>query len=94
MLCSAICSAPARQEAKLKGEIDKIKNDRKKLAQALLDAAARIRTVETRLSVAENRLPELDKREAKIKSSLESRRAVLVRFWRRCKRSAAARRRR
>ncbi len=65
-------------EARLKTEIDAIKDDRKKLAQALLDAAARIRTVETRLSVAENRLPELDKREAKIKSSLESRRAVLV----------------
>jgi septal ring factor EnvC (AmiA/AmiB activator) len=65
-------------EARLKSEIDLIKDDRKKLAQALLDAAARIRAVETRLSAAENRLPELDKREAKIKSSLESRRAVLV----------------
>ena len=65
-------------EARLKTEIDAIKDDRKKLAQALLDAAARIRAVETRLSAAENRLPELDKREAKIKSSLESRRAVLA----------------
>ena len=63
-------------EARLKSEIDAIKDDRKKLAQALLDAAARIRAVETRLSAAESRLPEFDKREAKIKSSLESRRAV------------------
>ncbi len=65
-------------EARLKSEIDLIKDDRKKLAQALLDAAARIRAVETRLSAAEKSLPELDKREAKIKSSLESRRAVLA----------------
>ena len=65
-------------EARLKSEIDAIKDDRKKLAQALLDAAARIRAVETRLSAAEHRLPELDKRETKIKSSLESRRAVLI----------------
>lgn len=65
-------------EVRLKTEIDLIKDDRKKLAQALLDAAARIRAVETRLSAAENRLPEIDKREAKIKSSLESRRAVLA----------------
>ena len=65
-------------EARLKTEIDAIKDDRKKLAQALLDTAARIRAVETKLSAAENRLPELDKREAKIKSSLESRRAVLI----------------
>ena len=65
-------------EARLKTEIDAIKDDRKKLAQALLDAASRIRAVETRLSAAEKRLPELDNREAKIKSSLDSRRAVLV----------------
>ena len=65
-------------EARLKTEIGLIKDDRKKLAQALLDAAARIRVVETRLSTAEKRLPELDQRETKIKSSLESRRAVLA----------------
>ena len=33
-------------EAKLKTEIDPIKDDRKKLAQALLDAAARTRAIE------------------------------------------------
>jgi septal ring factor EnvC (AmiA/AmiB activator) len=65
-------------EAKLKGEIEAIKGDRKKLAQALLDAAARARAVEGKISAGEKRLPELDRREAKARNSLEGRRAVLA----------------
>jgi septal ring factor EnvC (AmiA/AmiB activator) len=64
-------------EAKLKTEIDTIKVDRKKLSQALLDAAARIKTTEDRITAAEGRMPTLDAREATLRRSLESRRAVL-----------------
>ncbi len=65
-------------EAKLKAEVEAIKNDRKQLAQGLLDAAARIRDVELKASAAEQRLPELDRREGKIVASLDARRAVLA----------------
>jgi septal ring factor EnvC (AmiA/AmiB activator) len=64
-------------EAKLKTEIDSIKADRKKLSQALLDAAGRIKTTEDRITAAEGRMPTLDAREATLRRSLESRRAVL-----------------
>ena len=65
------------QEARLKGEIDKIKNDRKKFSQDLLDTAARIRAAETKLGDAEKRLAPLDQREADLKKSLAGREAVL-----------------
>jgi murein hydrolase activator len=64
-------------ETKLKLEIDAIKADRKKFSQALLDTAARIKTTEERITAAEGRLPTLDAREATLRRSLESRRAVL-----------------
>ncbi len=65
------------QEAKLKGEIDKIKNDRKKFSQDLLDTAGRIRAAETKLGDAEKRLAPLDQREADLKKSLAGSEAVL-----------------
>lgn len=65
------------KEAKLKAEIEKIKNDRKKFAQDLVETATRIRALETRLTATEARLEPLDLREAEIKKSLDSRRAVL-----------------
>jgi len=65
------------KETKLKAEIEKIKNDRKKFAQDLVETAARIRAIETRLTTTEARLEPLDLREAEIKKSLDSRRAVL-----------------
>ena len=66
------------QEAKLKGEIGKIKNDRKKFSQDLLDTAARIRAAEAKLGDAEKRLAPLDQREADLKKSLTGREAVLA----------------
>lgn len=65
-------------EAKLKTEIDLLKNDRRKLAQALVDTAARIKAIEGRISAAEGRLPPLNAREQSIRNSLESRKAVLA----------------
>jgi septal ring factor EnvC (AmiA/AmiB activator) len=65
------------QEAKLKGEIDKIKDDRKKFSQDLLDTAGRIRAAEAKLSDAEKRLAPLDQREAELKKSLSGREAIL-----------------
>ena len=65
------------QEAKLKGEIDKIKNDRKKFSQDLIDTAGRIRAAETKLGDAEKRLAPLDQREGELKKSLAGREAIL-----------------
>jgi murein hydrolase activator len=65
------------QEAKLKSEIDKIKNDRKKFSQDLIDTAGRIRAAETKLGDTEKRLPPLDLREGELKKSLAGREAVL-----------------
>jgi len=65
------------QESKLKAEIDKIKNDRKKFSQEMVDTAARIRAIETKLTEIEVRLEPLDVREAEIKKSLDDRRTVL-----------------
>jgi len=66
------------QEARLKSEIDQIKNDRKKFSQDLLDTAGRIRAAETKLGDAEKRLAPLDQREAELKKSLAGREAVLA----------------
>ncbi len=65
------------QEAKLKGEIDKIKNDRKKFSQDLIDTAGRIRAAETKLGDTEKRLAPLDQREDELKKSLAGREVVL-----------------
>jgi septal ring factor EnvC (AmiA/AmiB activator) len=65
------------KETKLKAEIDKIKGDRKQLAQDLVETAARMRALETKLSANEKRLEPLDLREAQIKKSLHDRRALL-----------------
>ncbi len=66
------------QEARLKSEIDQIKNDRKKFSQDLLDTAGRIRAAETKLGDAEKRLAPLDQRETELKKSLAGREAVLA----------------
>lgn len=65
-------------EAKLKSEVEALKNDRQKFAQALVDTAARIKAIESRLTAAEARLKPLDSREVQIQKSLESRQAVLA----------------
>src|ERR1700694_5266010 len=64
-------------EAKLKAEIESIKDDRKKLSQAMIDAAARMRAVVTKLTAAENRLAPLGVREAALKQSLDARNGLI-----------------
>lgn len=64
--------------ARLKAEIDAIGEDRKKLTQALLGAAANARTVEDRIATSEARLATLSASEETIRRSLASRRAVIA----------------
>jgi septal ring factor EnvC (AmiA/AmiB activator) len=70
-------SAADAQE-KLKSEIATIGQDRSKLNQQLIDIAAQVRGVETRIGDAEARLQPLDSREQQIRSSLDSRRSEIV----------------
>jgi septal ring factor EnvC (AmiA/AmiB activator) len=65
------------REAKIKAEIDAIKNDRALLNKALVDSAAKVSATEARLTATEAKLKPLDQREAEIKKSLTDRRAVL-----------------
>ena len=63
---------------KLRQEIDAIGEDRRKFNQALIDTAARLRTVEVRIAETETRLKPLDDRDRDIRDSLEGRRAVIA----------------
>ena len=65
-------------QAKLKADIAAIGQDRSKLNQQLIDIAAQVRGVETRIGDAEARLRPLDSREQQIRSSLDSRRSEIV----------------
>jgi septal ring factor EnvC (AmiA/AmiB activator) len=67
----------AETEAALKREIEEIGADRLKLNQDLIDTAARLRGVETRIAATETRLKPLDDNEAGIRKSLDGRRAVI-----------------
>lgn len=64
----------AEAEQKLKAEITLLGQDRNKLNQQLIDVAARIRGVETRIGEAEVRLGGLDQRELTTQNSLAARR--------------------
>ncbi len=68
----------AELQQKLKAEIAAVGQDRSKLNAQLIDIAAQVRTVETRIGDAEARLRPLDAREQQIRSSLDSRRAEVV----------------
>ena len=68
----------ADTEARLKREIGSIGDDRRKLNQALIDAAARLRASETRIAETETRLKPLDDNERAIRQSLDSRRAAIT----------------
>src|ERR1700710_2700063 len=68
----------AELQEKLKADIAAIGQDRSKLNQQLIDIAAQVRTVETRIDDAEARLRPLDTREQQIRGSLDSRRAEIV----------------
>ena len=70
-------SAADAQE-KLKADIAAIGQDRSKLNQQLIDIAAQVRGVETRIGDAEARLRPLDTREQEIRGSLDSRRSEIV----------------
>src|SRR5436189_6055010 len=68
----------AEAQAKLKADIAAIGQDRSKLNQQLIDIAAQVRGVETRIGDAEARLRPLDSREQEIRGSLDSRRSEIV----------------
>jgi septal ring factor EnvC (AmiA/AmiB activator) len=70
-------NAAASQE-KLKADIAAFGQDRSKLNQQLIETAAQVRTVETRMSEAEARLRPLDAREQEIRGTLDSRRTEIV----------------
>ena len=63
---------------RLKAEIEAIGEDRRKLTQALVGAAANIRAVEDRIAETETRLTALSANEDTIRRSLASRRAVIA----------------
>ena len=68
----------AELQARLKADIAAIGQDRSKLNQQLIDIAAQVRGVETRIDDAEARLRPLDGREQQIRGSLDSRRSEIV----------------
>ena len=68
----------AEAQDRLKAEVTVVGQDRSKLNQQLIDIAAQVRGVETRIGDAEARLRPLDAREQQIRSSLDSRRSEIV----------------
>jgi murein hydrolase activator len=68
----------AELQQKLKADIAAIGQDRSKLNQQLIDIAAQVRGVETRIGDTEARLRQLDSREQQIRTSLDSRRAEII----------------
>src|SRR5438067_11537005 len=68
----------AESQAKFKADIAAIGQDRSKLNQQLIDIAAQVRGVETRIGDAEARLRPLDSREQQVRASLDSRRTEIV----------------
>jgi murein hydrolase activator len=68
----------AESQQKLAADIASIGQDRSKLNQQLIDIAAQVRSVETRIGDAESRLRPLDSREQQIRGSLDSRRSEIV----------------
>lgn len=65
-------------QAKLKAEIAALGQDRTQLNQQLIETAANVRAVETKIDEAEGRLRALNGREQQMRSSLDSRRADIV----------------
>jgi septal ring factor EnvC (AmiA/AmiB activator) len=68
----------AAAEAKLRAEIESISEDRSKLHKALIETAARIRTLETRIAASEARIKTLDDDGRTIRESLSARRNVIA----------------
>jgi septal ring factor EnvC (AmiA/AmiB activator) len=65
-------------EAKLRAEIESISDDRTKLSAALIDTAARIRSLENRITASEARVKALDDNDRAIRRSFDGRRAVIA----------------
>ena len=68
----------ADAEALLKGEIAALGEDRRKLNEALLATAGRLRLAETHIAATEARLKKLADNERAIRKSLDGRRAVIM----------------
>jgi murein hydrolase activator len=68
----------AEAETRLKLEIEAIGEDRRKLNQALIDTAGRLRAVEGLIADTEARLKPLDESERSIRRSLDSRREAVA----------------
>lgn len=68
----------AEMQAKLAAEIDAIGEDRRKLAQALIDTATRLREIETRIGDTESKIKSLDQNAEGIRKTLAARRAVIA----------------
>jgi septal ring factor EnvC (AmiA/AmiB activator) len=68
----------AEAEARLKLEIEAIGEDRRKLNQALIDTAGRLRAVEGLIADTEARLKPLDESERAIRRSLDSQRGAVA----------------
>ena len=68
----------AEAEAALKREIEEIGADRRKLAQDMIDTAARLRGVEAKVEATQQRLKPLNDNEDTIRKSLDGRRAVIA----------------
>ena len=64
-------------EAEIKRQIEAIGADRRKLNQALIDTASRVRDVEAKVAATEDKLKPLDARETSLRKSLDDRRGVI-----------------
>lgn len=64
-------------EAEIKRQIEEIGADRRKLNQALIDTAARVRDVEAKVAATEDKLKPLDAQETGLRKSLDDRRGVI-----------------
>ncbi|MCB1533159.1 MAG: peptidoglycan DD-metalloendopeptidase family protein [Rhodoblastus sp.] len=71
-------SASAEQRAKIKAEIETIRQDRARLNAALLDASAKVSEADGRMAKIEARLDRLTGSEEAIRRSLEGRRNVVA----------------
>jgi septal ring factor EnvC (AmiA/AmiB activator) len=68
----------AETTRKLEQEIDALGEDRRKLNQALIDAAGRVRAVEEQIAAVQARLKPLDDKEAALRAALEGRSNVIA----------------
>jgi septal ring factor EnvC (AmiA/AmiB activator) len=68
----------AETEAQLKRELAAIGADRRKLNQALIDTASRLRRFEGRIAEAENGLRRLNEKEGKLRDALAARRGLIA----------------